>query len=270
MRSLLVHADETSGFEHRLQTALDIARAHAGHVTLQISIPVTRFVTMDPFGGAYPMVEALADVRARAATFAAQLNDRLAKEDVPFDVTESEAEAVDGLLIAARYADLTIVGLDAPGRREASGNAALVGALALAAVSPVLALPEATTTMLDGPVLIAWKECSEASRAVRAAMPLLRRASSVHVLTVPEHDDTATGADHILRYLSRHEIQAEQASRTRGSLSIEETIEAAAKAHGASLVVMGAYGHSRVRELLFGGVTRYMIDCGQFPLFLTH
>ena len=216
------------------------------------------------------MVEALADVRARAAVFATQMSERLEKEDVPFDVQESEAEPVDGLLMAARYADLVIVGLDSPGPHNDSRNAAMIGALAVAGASPVLALPETASIRLDVPVLIAWKDSAEAANAVRAAVPLLKQASAVQVLTVSEHDGQPMNADPVLRYLSRHDVHARQVDLPKGYQTVEETIEAAAGTHNAGLIVMGAYGHSRMRELLFGGVTRYLIDCGKFPLFMTH
>jgi nucleotide-binding universal stress UspA family protein len=74
----------------------------------------------------------------------------------------------------------------------------------------------------------------------------------------------------VLEYLSRHDIHAELKIAGDNWLTIEEALEREAEAMKADWIVMGAYGHSRVRELLFGGVTRYMLESARFPLFISH
>ena len=99
-------------------------------------------------------------------------------------------------------------------------------------------------------------------------MPLLAKAPAVHILTVRDKSDDfpATGA---ACYLSRHGIHAEVHERERNG-SIAFTIEECARGLGAGLIVMGLFGHSRLRELLMGGVSREMLDRSQIPLLLAH
>ena len=116
---------------------------------------------------------------------------------------------------------------------------------------------------------IQTSETAEHSSAARAAVPILKRASRVLLLEV-EDKLPRYPRDLVARYLSRHDVHVEIVQRRpikdRVSLAI---VEAAAEA-GAGLIVMGAYGHSRVREFLLGGVTRALIHNSPLPLLLAH
>lgn len=270
MRSIVVHADESAAATMRLETARILARAHHSHVTLAINTDLTRFVALDPFGGAYPMADAIADARLRAASLETRLSAQMANQDVPFDIVQSEATLVDGLLDVGKVADLVIVSLDHQPRQPGENMAGVIGALAVAAGPPVLALSPKGQIDLNGPAMVAWNNSSEAANTVRAATPLLQNASAVQVVTVAERDGAHCDADPLLRYLSRYDVHAVHVKRERSMLTVEEELEKAVAEFGAQWLVMGAYGHSRVRELLFGGVTRYMIRGSACSLFLSH
>jgi nucleotide-binding universal stress UspA family protein len=121
-----------------------------------------------------------------------------------------------------------------------------------------------------GTACIAWDGSDEAAFALRCAARLLAGCRNVHVLTVLTEKPEGFPATDALRYLSRHGIEAELHELDRGS-SIEETLAATANRLDADLLVLGAYSHSRVREFLFGGVTRYFLeDKGAPPLLLAH
>jgi nucleotide-binding universal stress UspA family protein len=260
MRSILVSADRLPGMDARLETALSIARAHQGHITLLVDTPVVRYVAMDPMGGSYVATDALKQAMADDDAAAGKLEERLSREDVPFDVVRSEAEPVDALAKAARLADLVIVS-------RASG---LAGDLALSSRTPVLALGE--KTVLPSPLAsacIAWDGGDEAACALRHAVPLLAGCPSVKVITVAEKPGGFPPTE-ALRYLSRHGIKAELDELPRRG-STEETLDVAVSRTGADVLVMGAYGKSRMREYLFGGVTRYFLDKQDGPaLLLAH
>ncbi len=269
MRSILVHADHSPCTEARLQTALALARRTKGHVTCHINTPFNRFIAMDPFGGAYISAEAL----SRAATDDAALEERLAaqlgREDVPWTIDTSQDELVDALTGAARLADLVIISADPAQSKQRRAPVALVGALALSTRTPLMVIPtDASTVAQDAPVMIAWDGGIEAANALKASLGLLA-GRPVHVVTVAEKGDAFPSTEAV-NYLSRHDIHAELHSVDRNGLTIEETLEKAAQDVKAGLVVMGAYGHSRLRETLFGGVTRYFIDSARFPLLLAH
>lgn len=269
MKSILVHADDSLAMTARLESALALARQRDGHVTLLVNTPFYRFVAMDPFGGAYLAAGALAEAQARDAALAARLEKTLANEDVPWDIIHGDGDLVFALAGAAALADLSIVSMTAASSDRFDAAPMLAGDLALASRAPVLALPDGAALFdLDGPAVVAWNGSAEAAAALRAAVPLLG-GRSVTVLRIGEvqgkfPDDAA------LKYLARHGVNAELREEAPSARAVEEQLEAYAEVMGAALLVMGAFGHSRLRETLFGGVTRYLLDSARVPLLLAH
>ena len=267
MRSILVHADNDAASEGRLQVALDLARRFEGHVTLMIATPLQQFVSFDPFGGTYFATDALAKAQADDLALESSLSERLANEDVPWDIAMADGDIVGALAGAASLTDLTVVSL--PGQRQNLPQL-LAGDLALATPVPVLALPQDVKRLdADAPAMIAWNGSPQAAAAMRAAVPLLSGGRKVVLVSVGKDDGTFPGTD-ALRYLSRHGIHAELLIVERGADTIEERLEEEADALGAGLIVMGAFGRSRLRETLFGGTTQYLLTNGRFPLLLAH
>ena len=269
MRSILAHADGHAANEGRLQAALDLTRALDGHVTLHINTPLQRFVAMDPFGGVFLSADAIADAQAHDAQLVDAFADRLGREDVSWNIETSSGELVDGLTSSARLSDLIIVSLPTADDKR-TGLSLPVGSLAVSARCPILALPaNAASFPVDGRAMVCWDGGHEAANALRSAVPLLARASKVDVVTVAEKSDGFPSTE-ALRYLSHYGIHAELHERERAQLSIEEVLEDASAELGADWLVMGAYGHSRLRETMFGGVTRFFIEDATLPLLLAH
>lgn len=261
MRSILVQAGRDAGMTARLDTAMDIARANEGHITLLVDTPVDRYVTTDPYGGTYVAREALEAALKEDDELARAFAGRLQKDDVPFDVAQYELAPIDALASAARLADVIVV----------SRSSGIAGDLALVSRAPVLALPDHAALRLPvGTACVAWDGGDEAAHALRAAAPLLSGCKSVHVLTVVTEKAQGFPPTDALRYLSRHGITAELHELPRGG-SIEEALASRVTQLGAQLMVMGAYSHSRMREFLFGGVTRYFLEeQAAPPLLLVH
>ncbi|MFM5922676.1 MAG: universal stress protein [Novosphingobium sp.] len=261
MRSILVQTGRDSGMAARLDTALNLARATSGHVTLAIDTPIDRFVTVDPYGGTYVAREALdaalADDDALAKAFAG----RLAGDDVPFDVAKFETQPLDAMINAAQLADIAVV----------SRTCGYAGDLAVEGRCPVLVLqPQQALTFPLGVACVAWDGGDQAAIALRSAIPLLQTCAAVHVLTVLTDKPDGFPSTDAERYLARHGIKSELHELPRGN-SIEETLAGAVMRLGGQLLVMGAFGHSRMREFLFGGVTRYFLDDEKGPaLLLAH
>jgi nucleotide-binding universal stress UspA family protein len=269
MRSILAHADGHAANEGRLQSALDLTRLVNGHVTLHINTPLQRFVAMDPFGGVFLSADAIADAQLHDAQLVDRFAERLGHEDVSWNIETSSGELVDGLTSSARLADLIIVSLPAPGETRA-GTATPVGSLAVSARCPVLALPAtAARFAIEGKALVCWDGGHESANALRAAVPLLAHAAKVDVVTVTEKADGFPSTE-ALRYLSHYGIHAELHQRERQQLSIEEVLDNAAAELASDWLILGAYGHSRLRETLFGGVTRFFVESGNRPLLLAH
>jgi len=260
MRSILVLGDRSPAMACRMQSALALARAWNGHVTVLIDTPVRRYIAMDPMGGSYVASAAMEQALAEDDANAARIEAELAGKGIPFEVLRSEAEPVEALADAARLADIVIV----------SRSSDLAGELAIAARTPVLMLPDDGSLALPlARASIAWDGGDEAAMALRHALPLIAGCAEVSVLTVVEKPGGASAGE-ALRYLARHGIAAQALERTRDG-STEATLAAAVREAGAQLLVMGAYGRSRMSEFLFGGVTRHFLADASGPaLLLAH
>lgn len=259
MRSLLVLADRTPAAKGRVEAGLSIARMTGGHVTLLVDTPVMRFTAVDALGGATIAADALKEAVADDDAYAREIDAHLANEDVPCTVLRAESEALDAMALAGRLADLAVV----------SRGDVLAADLPLALRCPVLAVSdEAPISFPIERACIAWDGSAEAANALRGAVPLLTGAE-VTVITV-ENAPAEWPATDAAAYLSRHGVSAEQVVLSRLG-SIEETLLREVTMRGAQLLVMGAFGHSRVREFLFGGVTRSMLEMKHGPaLLLAH
>lgn len=259
MRSILCPVDRSDTLDDRVETALALARATGGHVTFQIATPFAQMAVWEPFGGAAISAVAINEARHLDEKLRSDLDARLARQDVAFDVIIDDCGRVEAAAAAARFADIAVATLDDPALDE----------IVLSLRSPILAIPRGHPMLaFDAPVLVAWDGGHESANALRAAVPLLEKASAVHLLTVREKDGSFPAAD-AAAYLSRHGIHADLHEKDRNG-SVADTIQACARDVGAGLVVMGLFGHSRLRELLMGGVSREMLDRSQIPLLLAH
>lgn len=270
MQSLLVYADGSPDNHARLQAALDIARLTNGHITLHINTPLRRFMTMDPFGGSYFLATAFAEAEKDERELIALLSSQLAKDDVPWDCRTSSGIPSEELGTASMLSDLIVMALNHAGTDSSPDAVQLVGDVVLAARCPVLAVPAiAEPLFITGTAMIAWSGTVEAAGALRAAVPLLARAKAVKLVKIVDSPGLFPSTD-AARYLSRHGIHAELVERPRDAQGIAVALEDAAQSLHADWIVMGAYGHSRFRETIFGGVTQRFLDSARYPVLLNH
>jgi nucleotide-binding universal stress UspA family protein len=166
-----------------------------------------------------------------------------------------------------RAADLLVIGR--PVGSEGGALDTIERAL-LESGRPVLIPPTASIAALPETIVIAWKAAPEAARTVAAAMPLLVMAKQVLLLTVAE-EKGASGeeSERLVTNLRRHGIQVSAGHLRPGAHGAAETLLAAAREH-AALVVMGAYGHSRLHEWIFGGFTQHALRGAEVPVLLMH
>lgn len=132
---------------------------------------------------------------------------------------------------------------------------------------PVLVTPPKPPAKIGSHVVIAWNGSREAARAVGAAMPFLTRAGNVTVVSAG--DARSIDQKGLVAYLARHGIKAKTVMVKPGADTGKAIVNAAVKAR-ANLLVMGAYTHSRVRELIFGGVTEHAIENARLPVLMIH
>jgi nucleotide-binding universal stress UspA family protein len=268
MKSILLHIYDDSGLESRLQAAFDLARAFEGHVTCLHATPFEDYLATDPLVVATLPEEFSGKMRRLRLSLQERVETRLRTEGVSWDWVHKDELPSTALIQFSALADVIVVSLAGPALYRDEPRA--IGArVAIRARAPVLAVPEGLRRLdTEAPVLVAWNGSPEAAAAMRMALPLLHLASDVHLVEV-EEDVARYPRDLGARYLSRHGIEAEMVQLpARGGVA--DTIRRAAVELGAGMIVMGAYGHSRLRELLLGGVTRDLVADSPVPLLLAH
>ncbi|HMP62779.1 MAG TPA: universal stress protein [Phenylobacterium sp.] len=170
----------------------------------------------------------------------------------------------------ARSADLLVI--RATAQRDYF-RAVDPGELVLHAGRPVLLAPQSDTPLRGEAVVVGWKETRESRRALADALPLLRRARTVALTAVHGPGEGAASAaalEQVCAYLAGHGIAAEPSPIEAPDADVVDLLNARAQAIGADLIVTGAYGQSRLREWVFGGVTRRLMDEPRTWLFMSH
>jgi nucleotide-binding universal stress UspA family protein len=177
----------------------------------------------------------------------------------------AEADATAHLVARARGADLLVVG------REPEGCAMAVdpGASLMEAGRPLLVGPPGVDGLRAARIVIAWKDAPEARRAVSAALPFLRRADQVSVVAVGR-DARGEGAEDVSELLARHGSPVTTHLLNAPAAEAPDELLRFARRAEADLVVMGGYGRSRLRELLFGGTTRAMLRASPLCCLMSH
>jgi nucleotide-binding universal stress UspA family protein len=273
IKTILVHITNDEHGARNLDVACTLAERHEAHV---VGLHVTTIDVIPTYDSPYVQVpleilEFKREVDEKNARAAKAIFDAgLAKTSCSGEWRVATGETALELAHQSRYADLTVVSNLDPNKAPIS-VATLPADLVLASGLPILAVPAVKPGKTIGKrILVAWNASPEAGRAVHDAMPLLSEADSVLVLVVGKaQPDRLLGAD-IATHLSRHDVKAEVEQVEAVTTSVEEIILSAAKAHGSDLVVAGAWGHSRLREWVLGGVTRYLVANATVPLFLSH
>jgi nucleotide-binding universal stress UspA family protein len=269
MQSILLYANEDSGLVGQTEAALSLAEAGRGHLTCLQALPYDSYVLTDPFGGIYTMPAVLAQLEERKRAARERVEARLRRAQVPWTWLDYTGEPGSLLVERSRLADVIVLSL--PNGEKPDQVAALAADVALHARSLTLAAP-ADCQNFDpaGRALVAWNGSPESSHALRLALPMLKSAKAVDVLTVTEEDDTDFPATQACEYLSCHGIRPELREVPRGERTVAQAILDAAAELESDYIVMGAYGHSRLREAVLGGVTRSMLRQADRPVLHGH
>ncbi|QGN55818.1 universal stress protein [Novosphingobium sp. Gsoil 351] len=256
---VLMHSDD--GQESRLQCALDVARAVEGHLNC-LDVAATPIV-YDDYVTNYTQAILLEDAVAAERENRLKLEPRLKVEGVPYTWLETSGPIADCIVDRAGLNDLVVVGTHAPKGEPKYGDVA--ANIVRRVRRPILAVPRTAERIdLFGTALIAWDGSNAADAALRAAMPLLRLAGKAVIVTVGQVErDPADAAS----YCSRHGVRAEVRSAPGGE-PVSDVLLDQARKFGAGLIVMGAFGHSPLREAIFGGVTRRMLERSGVPLLI--
>jgi nucleotide-binding universal stress UspA family protein len=283
LKDILVCLDSTEPGERRLALAAELARLHRAHLTgLYVVEPLQLTGYFSPAISGYVDVAAMETLdtrhrelaRARAAEIELRFNEACRLADVTGEWRLVEGDAAYLGVQHGRHADLVVVGQIDPENPPPTGAARLPDQVALASGRPALVVPYAGRFGTIGTrVLVAWNRSRESARALNDALSLLQRAESVTVLTVnPEQGDGAgdlPGAD-IALHLARHGVKAEASYTVAEDIDVGSVLLSRAADLGVDLLVMGCYGHSRMRELILGGATREILRHMTVPVLMSH
>jgi nucleotide-binding universal stress UspA family protein len=272
-KDILVYADTDAAKAGRLDLAAALARAHEAHlVALHVAPPP--YIPAVP-GGEIPvdLIRAQEDYQRQQTALVRQTVEAARQRTgLDFEWRESAGDVRGTSLLQSRYADLVIVGQGSGSDEDPRESDILPEALVFGAGRPVLMVPRHGKFAQTGQnVLIAWKRTRESTRAVHDALPLLKRAKSVRVMEVnPEKGERHFAGADIALHLARHGVKAEVSSTVAGDIDVGNAVLSRAADLGSDLLVMGAYGHSRLREFVFGGVTLEILRHMTLPVLMSH
>lgn len=278
-KTILVHVDATPESAERTRVAAQIAATFEAHL---VGVAPTGLPAAYLMPGGYgeamvDMAQILAQQRDNASAALAAFDSAAERHGVQSRETRMvEEESGVALCLHARYGDLVILSQGdspAPPAFERSDVAPYV---LLHAGRPVLMLPHpGPTGAIGNRILVAWDASVSAMRAVNDALPLLRRAATVEILVfTPAQPDQRKGEQpgtDLAQYLARHHVNVVVTELAAPSdMTIGDSLLAHAALSQADLLVMGGYGHTRLRELVLGGVTRAVLGAMTLPVLMSH
>ncbi len=273
LKNILVYVDDSKRSAATVTAAGMLAATHDAHVTgLAVERPahIPGYAAIEIPPSAMEIIAAQRQASIAGAREIFETSIKRAGLTERSGWTVAKGMPLETLALRSRYADLTLITQAGP-EQEGTYGEDLVDDLIMISGRPVLVIPYiGAAGTLGNTVLVGWNGSREAARAVSDAMPILERAETVEVLAIePTELGDAPGAD-ISAHLATHGVKA-SANATRGlDIDVGDVLLNRASDIGADLIVMGAYGHSRMRELVLGGATRHILAHMTVPVLLSH
>jgi nucleotide-binding universal stress UspA family protein len=272
-KSILTYTDSDGEPENHVSVAMDLARRFDGHLTITAlgcdpDVPPSAF-------GDFPgieMAEVFEQSRERADAMARKAAELMERESVKGDgralvSTYSALPRAFGRL--ARFSDLVVLGQPS-GPTEPHEAMNLIEGTLFDGDAAALICPEKVERNLPESIVIGWNGDREALQAVRRAMPFLREAKSVEIAIIEPTEMQGEPGAELALFLARHGIGVEIATSPQEGHSVSEVLRQRVADRHADLLVMGAYGHSRFREYVLGGVTRDVLRKAAVPVLMAH
>jgi nucleotide-binding universal stress UspA family protein len=272
-KTILVHIDAGERWRTRLHVAARLQQRFESHLVGLYALSSAHLP-----GFTLPEMSAsLAEVRKITEGWARRAREEFDRLTGLAGLTNAEwraspEDAAAAVPLHARYADLVVIGQPDP-EQPAGLEASFAHRVVLAASRPVLVIPYAGEFDVIGKrVLLAWNASREAARAATDSLPMLRAADRVTVVCInpkaPLHGEQP-GAD-IALYLARHGVRSEVSNLQGSDIDAGNQLLSYAADLSADLIVMGAYGHSRLSEVVLGGVTRTLMGSMTVPVLMAH
>ena len=284
IRKLLLPLTGTAAGEAALSTALIAARLWTAHVTaLHVRVDSRDVAPLAGEGLSGAMIEEMMSATEKESS------DRAHAVHTMFDafvtrhgVSVADARPKAGVATAsfasvtgreedlvaqlARLADLTVVPHPEAGEDVSSSDA--LHAVLFDSGRPVLIAPRVAPATMGERICVGWNGTAESAAAVQAALPWMQRATAVRVLTAEEYQRRGPAAAALVDYLALHGVTAEVATFRPIDKEVGAGLLAAAREFGADFISMGAYSHSRLRQLILGGVTRHVLENSKIPILM--
>jgi nucleotide-binding universal stress UspA family protein len=284
IRKLLLPLTSTAAGEAALSTALMVAQGWAAHVTaLHVRVDARDVAPLAGEGLSGAMIEEMMTATEKESGERAHaVHEMFARFVATHGVILAEARPGAGQATAnfasitgreedlvaqqARLADLTIVPHPEAGEDVSSSDA--LHAVLFDSGRPVLVAPHAVPATIGTRVTIAWNGTAESAAAVQAVLPWAQRAEAVRILTADEYHRRGPGAADLQAYLALHDINADIAVFRPVDRDVGAGLLKATADFGGDLLAMGAYSHSRLRQLILGGVTRHVLEHATLPVMM--
>ncbi len=276
-KSLLTVMTETKLCQAALAQMVALADAQDAHAEA-LCLGVDRSQTGYYYAGANALIlqETLNRANAEADQILTYAQDYLGKSGVRWTAENGVAQIADiGRHVArrARFSDLVILPRPYGKDRDAEAEP-IVEAAMFEGHAPVLLVPDdAKPVASPGTIMIGWNESIEAMRAIRSALPFLKRAELARIVVIdpPRHGPDRSDPGGLLsQMLARHGVKCEIDVLSKTMTRVSDILNRHAADTDADMIVMGAYGHSRFREAILGGATRNMLEQSAVPVFLAH
>ncbi len=270
-RDILVHVSDSNRNSANWTLAGAIAAGHKAHLrAFYTHVPYTLAANVEVYVPADIIAKLEKDRMDRAENTHAEFEEFCRLRQLPHDWELTTGDAIDALTVRARYADAVVVGQAEDGSAP-MGIADLPPELVLACGRPMIVVPFAGAFAAAGErVLVAWNGSREATRAVHDALPILKRSRKTIVLSIDaDSEGHLPGAD-IGAHLARHGVKVEAAQTVSGDIDVADALLGACSDYSADLLVMGAWGHSRLRERVLGGATRDILRQMTVPVMMSH
>ena len=277
-QTIVAHCDGRASTARRLEVATTLAERFGSYlVGVHAKPPFEPPVFMENGFDMAPVFEIYEEGAATEKDAARAAWDHALKgRHLPSEWRSLDGLADDVLSLSARYADLVVVGQAEPSAGEGSRTTESVPeTVALASGRPVLAVPHiGLEKPIGGTVMLCWNASRESARAASDALPFLQAARKVIVLLVePRVSDTGHGEEpgaDVATWLARHGVKVVVQREVAADADVGNVILSRAADYDVDLIVMGIYGHSRVREMVLGGVSRTLLQTMTVPVLMSH
>jgi nucleotide-binding universal stress UspA family protein len=271
-KSILVHVEHIAAAEPRLATAVALARRFDATLMGFGGESFDWVGVSDPYGFTAGQWLSVVAEQIQADLVTAEKTFRKFAKDVSHEWLAAQTQPAQAMANLSRSADLIVAGgapLDDGGVYRTASPAELV----IQSGRPVLVAPPQGGALRAKQIVVAWKDSREARRAISDALPFLKAADEVVVMAVcpeAEHAGAQHQVNEVARHLTRHGAPARGKAKIAPSNAAAIELNMEAEALGADLIVSGAYGHTRLRELILGGVTRDFLTKPERFVLLSH